>query len=250
MASALMVAVSETAIAASNYQSIIAKASPPPWNIIFGGVALFVVLMAVTTYLSSARSKKIEALARSRGFSFHAKFVPADGTLPVGCSLMDEGRRPTVGNVLEVVRTDELELQLFDFGYTTGTGRMQTTVSQTVTRIRAPLLELPGFCLFPQTFGAEIRILFGGTDINFSDSPNFSGKFVLRGGDEPAVRRLFNPALRQGLEPFGRLTIEGAKHTLFIFRAFHNIKPADIPARIEDDKRILALFFEAQRSVS
>jgi hypothetical protein len=37
---------------------------------------------------------------------------------------------------------------------------------------------------------------------------------------------------------------------LFIFRTDRRIKPEDLVARIEEDKKILALFFEAQQQLA
>jgi hypothetical protein len=186
-------------------------------------------------------------MAKSLGLTYRAVPTDADCKMPAGCSLMDVGRDPTIGNVLEVARTDELDFTLFDLSYTSGYGRSQTVIPQTVARMRAPLLKLPAFRLFPQTILADIRLAFGGTDINFSDSPNFSKKYVLSGEDEAALCRLFTPSLRQSLETFDHLTIEGANDVLFVFRAAHKIRPADLAARIEEDKRILAGFVEAQQ---
>jgi hypothetical protein len=44
------------------------------------------------------------------------------------------------------------------------------------------------------------------------------------------------------------LTIEGADDALFIFRPGRRIEPDELVARIEEDKKILALFVEAQQA--
>lgn len=224
------------------------KSSEPPWDLIIGAVVLFVVLTSMVFYFDRRRRKKLGEMAQSLGLTYRAVATDADCKMPAGCSLMHEGRDPTIGNVLEVARTDELDFTLFDLSYTSGYGRSETVISQTVARMRAPLLKLPAFRLFPQTILADIRIAFGGTDINFSDSPNFSKKYVLRGEDEATICRLFTPSLRQTLETFDHLTVEGANDdVLFVFRWGRQIKPADLAARIEADKRILAGFVEAQQ---
>ena len=99
-----------------------------------------------------------------------------------------------------------------------------------------------------RTIFSKIKVLFGGVDVNFPDSPGFSDKYILRGQDEAALRAIFSPALRQALEPLHHLTIEGADDALFIFRAGRRIEPDELVARIEENKRILALFFEAQQA--
>jgi hypothetical protein len=247
LAAALIVLFAQAAMAASRRYSSSTKSSDPPWDLIIGAVVLFVVLMGMVFYFDRRRRKKLGEMAQSLGLTYRAVATDADCRMPAGCSLMDEGRDPAIGNVLEVARTDELDFTLFDLSYTSGYGRSETVISQTVGRMRAPLLKLPEFRLFPQTILSDIRIAFGGTDINFSDSPNFSKKYVLRGEDEAAICRLFTPSLRQTLETFDHLTVEGANDVLFVFRWGRRIKPADLAARIEDDKRILAGFVEAQQ---
>ena len=60
--------------------------------------------------------------------------------------------------------------------------------------------SLPQFLLTPEGFWARVAAYFGGQDIDFADSPEFSSAYRLRGSDEPAVRALFTPARRQVFE--------------------------------------------------
>jgi hypothetical protein len=249
LAAALIVLFAQAATAAVS-RSRTTKSSDAPWDVIIGAGVLFVFLMGMVFYFDRRRRKKLGETAQSLGLTYRAVATDADCKMPAGCSLMEEGRNPAIGNVLEVARTDELDFTFFDLSYTSGYGRSETVVSQTVARMRAPLLKLPEFRLFPQTILSDIRIAFGATDINFSDSPTFSKKYVLRGEDEKALCRLFNPSLRQTLETFDHLTVEGANDVLFVFRWGRKINPADLAARIENDKRILAGFVEAQQQLA
>jgi hypothetical protein len=216
-----------------------------PWMIlILGGGG---ILTLISKHFENERTKKIEELALSNGFTFRHAPTAADSELPIGCYLAETGRNPAVLNVLEVSRTDELHFILFEYEYTVGYGKSQHTTHQTIGRLRSPLLKLPSFLLFPETIFSKIAVVFGQTDVNFEDSPDFSGRYILRGGDEAALRRIFSPALRQALTPLEHLTIEGADDVLFIFRTDRRVKPDDLLARIEQDKKILEVFFEAQQ---
>jgi hypothetical protein len=226
------------------------KPSDPPWDVIIGFIVSVVVLGGLVLYFDRLRSKKIEAVAQSLGLTFRLKPTEADTALPAGSYLANEGHGHSVSNVLEAARSDELNFTLFDYQYTIGTGRSACTYNQTVTKMQSALFHLPQFILFPETFFAKMGKMFGKSDINFPESPEFSRKFVLRGDDEAAIWELFNPALRQALEAHDRLTIEGVGELLFIFRAGRRSKPAELPAEIEQDKRIAALFFEAQGAVA
>ena len=217
-----------------------------PWMII----ALVVggILTLISRYFEQERTKRIEELARSRGFTFRHAPTATDNDLPVGCYLAETGRDPVVSNVLEVARTEELDFVLFEYEYTVGYGKSQHTTHQTIGRLRAPLLKLPSFLLFPETLFSKIGVMFGRTDVNFPDSPDFSDQYILRGQDEPALRAIFSLALQNALTPLDHLTIEGADDLLFIFRTDRRVKPEDLLARIEEDKKILALFFAAQQA--
>ena len=199
-------------------------------------------------FLERRRSGKIEAIARTLGLTFRRKPTDADNLLPVGCHVAEIGHGRVVSNVLEAARTAELNLTLFDYQYTIGHGKSSNTVYQTITRMQSDLFRLPAFLLFPEGFLAKMGKMFGRADINFPESPEFSRKYILRGDDEAAIRAIFTPAVRQALEGQDRVTIEGAGPLLFIFRKGRRLKPEELPARIEQDKRIAALFFEGQRS--
>ena len=216
------------------------------WFVIGGVIVVLIGSSLYGIYASQMRANKMEALARSLGYTFRGRATAADSDLVIGCYLGETGSEPAVSNVLEVARTPELKFILFDYAYTTDDGDTSTTTHQTIARIQAPLLKLPSFLLFPETIFSRIKVLLGGVDVNFPDSPGFSDTFILRGQDEAALRAIFGPALRQALEPLHNLTIEGADDALFIFRAGRRIEPDELVARIEENKRILALFFEAQ----
>jgi carbonic anhydrase len=226
----------------------LAKSSDPFWPWIVVALVVGGILTLISKYFENERTKKIEKLARSQGFNFRQTPTAADNDLPIGCYLAETGRNPAVSNVLEVARTDELQFVLFEYEYTVGYGKSQHTTHQTIGRLRTPLLKLPSFLLFPETLFSKIGVMFGRTDVNFPDSPDFSDQYILRGQDEAALRAIFSPALRQALTPLDHLTIEGADDVLFIFRSDRRVKPEDLVSRIEEDKRIAALFFEAQRA--
>lgn len=243
----LFVLSANVALAASRRSS---SNDAPEWGFLI--FILFLVMCAASVggvlYLERRRSKKMAEVARSLGLTFRRKASDADNALPAGCHAGQIGRGRIVSNVLEAPRSEELNLTLFDYQYTLGHGKSSNTVYQTITRMESALFHLPAFVLFPESFLAKMGKMFGSADINFPDSPGFSGNYILRGADEAAIRALFAPALRQALESQDRLTIEGSGNLLFIFRKGQRAKPEQIAARLEQDKRIAALFFEGQRA--
>jgi hypothetical protein len=208
-------------------------------------------------YLDRERVNKIEAFANSVGVPFRRTPSKSDAQLPIGCSLEQKGCNHVIANVLEAVRTDELLLTMFDFKYTTDRKPLDyldshdssRTYNQTISRIQSPLLKLPYFNLFPETIFKKVGKMFGGSDINFPEAPEFSDGYVLRGGNEAALRTIFTPALRGFLEPLEHLTIEGADDVLFVYRWQRRTNPGELAAAIEENRRLLALFLEGQLAI-
>ena len=247
LGTALLVLVPQIAFAARRRSSSHSSSDSPPWWLILLFILVIgAAIIGLIVFLERRRSGKIQEIANRLGLTFRRKPTDADNLLPAGCHVAEIGHGRVVSNVLEAARTAELNLTLFDYQYTIGHGKSSNTVYQTITRMQSDLFRLPAFLLFPETLLAKMGKMFGRADINFPDSPEFSRKYILRGDDEAAIRALFTPALRQALERQDRLTIEGAGPLLFIFRKGRRLKPDQLPGRIEQDKRIAALFFEGQ----
>jgi hypothetical protein len=202
---------------------------------------------AVKAYIERVRSKRAQNVATSLGLTFRREGNVADQSLTVGSRLAQETLRSTVSNVVETPPTAELSLTVFDYAHERRHTKSNHQVKQTVTRMQSGLLHLPKFILFPEGFFERMETALGQADIDFPDTPEFSQRYVLRGDDEPAIRSLFNPILRRALEGQHGITIEGGGELLFIFRAGHRQEPEQVPVKIQQDKAIAALFFEAQR---
>ena len=216
---------------------------------VIGLVLFFAALFALFFYLDRKRAEKIQAIATRLGYTFRRKPTDADKALIVGCHIANSGHSHITSNVIEAGHSEELRMTLFDHVYTVGYGKSSQQYNQTVTRMQAPLLNLPAFVLFPETFFSKIGKLFGGTDINFPEAPQFSKKYILRGPDEASIRSLFTPVLIQFLEQQQRpLSIDAAGDTLFVHRTSKRAKPEEVESFVTEGKQILAKFFEAQSS--
>jgi len=83
-----------------------------------------------------------------------------------------------------------LELCFFDYEYTVGGVDDDDTYTSTVGMTSA---ELPVFQLSKEGLFDRIADVFTGSDIDFTDHEQFSNRYVLKGCDEHAVRKLFMP---------------------------------------------------------
>jgi hypothetical protein len=217
---------------------------------------IFVVLLALliggALYFQKKRSDKIEAAARALGFTFRRKATKEDKALIVGSHLAKAGYAPrTVHNVLQLSGPAELAMFLFDYSYAIGTIKdHDRTIGQTIIRMHSPLLRLPPFSISPENTFSEIGKFFGDSDINFSEAPEFSRKYLLLGPDEAAVRQLFNSSIIQFFEQERDLTVEAAGDLMFLYRYNKVVKAEEMGTFVETGKRALALLLQAQPAVA
>jgi len=120
---------------------------------------------------------------------------------------------------------------LFDYQYTTGSGKSSSTHSQTVAAFHIPTARLPEFNCKPEHFFHKIADMFGFPDIDFQDHPIFSKAYHLSGTDETAVRTLFNSDTIQWLETHKEKhwNITGHQDWLILYRANKTLKPEEWP---------------------
>jgi hypothetical protein len=138
--------------------------------------------------------------------------------------LFSRGRSKQISNVIQG-DTDEVGMGIFDYRYTTGSGKNSQTYRQTVVFFRSPGMNLPQFELKPQSFFHGIGKLLGYQDIDFQSHRKFSKAFVLRGTSETAVRQLFTADLLSFCETKPQVSVEGQGHDLVFYRPSKRVKP-------------------------
>ena len=201
--------------------------------LIFGGVAsIFVAVFGLSLYAAKKRREALEAMAAEWGLEFIAK---GDGSLRHRLDrlpLFDKGRGRKTRNIIESQGRDP-QICIFDYQYTTGSGKNSKTHHQTVFAFIAQSGSLPGqFFIGPESFFHGIGEYFGMQDIDLDEYPVFSKKFVLRGNDEAAARGMISDALVDLLLTERNLTIEADGELLIVYRAGRRIKPFDLSERL------------------
>ena len=210
--------------------------------IIFGGVATAIVVAIVWAYrVEKKRTEDLQGLANELGLPF---FPTGDDSLVTalsGLHLFSQGRSKKIKNMIHG-DTDEVDLGIFDYQYTTGSGKNSHTYKQTVVCFRSPQLSLPHFEMRPQSFFHSIGKAFGYQDIDFDTHPVFSKSFVLRGDDEDAVRTLFTPEVLSFFEAKTGMSVEAQGEFLLFYRGSQRTKPPEIRALMTEGFDIFALF--------
>jgi hypothetical protein len=212
----------------------------------FAIVPVFIALAAGIWYLVwQAGKKRREALrqaAENLGFDFEPrpdKLTTAEfGRL----HLFTQGHGRKADNLLRG-RMEREEALVFDYLYTTGSGKSQSTHRQTVAALSlGPRAALPAFELRPENILHKIGAALGYQDIDFPDYPGFSSHFLVRGKDESAVRELLDGTVIEAVENSKGICIEGTGPWLVIYRAGRRADPTRIADFLEEARRLRSAF--------
>lgn len=198
-------------------------------------IALIGGLIAFSVYRDRKRREALEKMADSLGLVFLAK---DDGSVTAPfqrLSLFQIGKSRRATNCMSG-DSGEVRLSIFDYQYTTGSGKNQSTRRFTVVGMESPRLRLPGFSLRPENIFDRIGGMLGFQDIDFAEDPAFSDAFVLKGEGEAGIRRLFSPALRAHFLLHRDRSAEGSGNLLIGYGAR--------PAKAEEYSKLLAMAYE------
>ena len=200
---------------------------------VFAGIAAVIVTAFLLSWLyERKRTQDLKALAAALKFTFSATddaVLAAMGLF----HLFSQGRSQKVTNVMQGSAND-IDVIIMDYRYTTGTGKNSHTWTQTVIAFRSPLLNLPSFTLRPENLFHKIGAVFGFQDIDFASHPAFSGRYLLQGDEEDAVRALFSDVLLSHYDQSKGLSTEGGGDMFIFYRASKRVPPKGITAFMQE----------------
>ncbi len=188
----------------------------PIWAIFAGVVSLVAAAIGVAVWFEQRRTRQIREAAVELGFEV-LESLPADTDgYRSRFALFNSGHGRKVRNVLRR-QVEGLQVLLYDYSYTTGSGKHSHTYHQTVAMFWSQELKLPEFRLSPEGWLSKLTQMFGTQDIDFDDSPEFSKKFVLAGTIETAIRDFFDAERRTALTTFDGLCVETCSDCVVIW---------------------------------
>lgn len=210
--------------------------------VILGAAAIFLLVLILSRRAAAKRRAELEGLAHQSGWTFSPEDVRPDALNAGPFTTFEHGRAQRAHNVLRG-SSPPAEFAVFDYRYTTGSGKSQHTTHQTVVHVRSPRLALPPFVLSQENIFHKIGGLFGYHDIDFEGSPEFSSRYLLRSKEsEPYVREFFSPAVRDYFERNGMLTVEGHGDGVLVFRQGKVVKGEEVRMFLESALNIARLF--------
>jgi hypothetical protein len=196
-------------------------------------------VIAYTIKQEKKRTEALKSLADSIGFTFNPS--PSSDEYPmVDFKLFDIGHSKRFRNGMKQEKNG-VKISMFEYYYTTGSGKNSTTYRLTVTLFSTPQLKLPQFILKPEGFFQKIGELFGAKDIDFEDSPVFSKKYQLKSALEEETRKVFHKEIRDFLSDKMNYTIEGNGANLLIHTG-KRIDTALIPEVLQERASLFQLF--------
>ncbi len=202
----------------------------PFWLFLILFVALFIGLIGLNFYQEKKRRETLEQLASQLGMQFAAQGIPARAT-SVDFEIFQRGRDRRSSNFLSKRLIDGTEITLFDYQYTSGSGKNRSTYRMTIFSAYQEDLRLPSFRLHPENaLFHGIAKAFGMKDINFESHPKFSRLYLLRGQDEDQIRLRFHPGVLTFLEENPNYIVEGSGSHLIFWRSNQRVNPEGMAA--------------------
>ncbi len=205
---------------------------------IIGVLALIGGLVWLSFHLEKKRTEAMRQACLRLGFAFSPKGDPALQNEMAAFQLFNQGHSRVLKNLIRGTGSDA-DIAIFDYRYTTGSGKNQHTRKQTVIGFRSAGLDLPAFSLSPENIMHKIGSVFGYQDIDFENYPGFSKRYLLRGLDETRIRMTFNDRVLRFFEQKHPICTEGLGNQFIFYRSSREVKTGDLNSFIAEGTEVL-----------
>jgi hypothetical protein len=192
--------------------------------------------MAAIPSLTEGAARTLELEEAGRALHFDLLSAPPEDLLAAlaALPLVGDLKRGRLTNVLR--RTEDgATMTIAD----RAGGRRKRVHAETLAVYESPRVVVPAFALRPESALDRITATFGSQDIDFADHPDFSSRYLLRGDDEAAVRRVFTPDVLRDLERHPLCVLAGSGGRLAYLEPNYPVWPGALDAFVA---RSLALF--------
>jgi hypothetical protein len=196
--------------------------------IICGAIAIALVAAILGRAYEKNRTSELARVAEELGFAFSAS--DSGALLPdlQRFDLVSHGRAQHISNVMSGV-VEDVEIAIFDYRYTTGSGKNRKTHRRSVVSLKREGWGLPGFHLRPESVFTKIGQVFGYQDCDFPEHPEFNRLYVLRGTNQIAIRTLFTEDVLGFYESQSGLSTEGCGDVAIVYRPGKRLPPDQVP---------------------
>ena len=217
-------------------------------NEIVFGVGIFLAVVAlvgtVTWYEHRNRRQRREQLgasAEALGLEFVPKPDPSFLQRLSVFQLFGKGRSRKITNMV-VGKTDDIDISVFDYQFTTGSGQHSRTCRLTIALLESPRFAVPSFSLRPENVFDKVGSVLGFQDIDFESHPKFSSQHLLKGEDEQRIREFFNDAILSLLEQKPKICVEAVAGKLVAWHSGSRPETDQLKSLFEEAFEIYATF--------
>ncbi len=199
--------------------------------------------------LFSRNSERIENLKKI-AYQLEMEFVEKDeyGLIALlrDFALFRRGHSKRIYNIIEKKDDwNQLNLRIFDYKFTVGSGKNSRTLRQTVFFMQSKKLGLPEFLMKPEHFFNKVGNYLGlQQDIDFENFPDFSDQYLLKGEDEEMVRYIMSNDLLQFFTIEKDWALEGINYYLIFYKRNSILSPEGIQELYEKGMYVYDLLSE------
>ncbi|HEY0005819.1 MAG TPA: hypothetical protein VGB17_13625 [Pyrinomonadaceae bacterium] len=206
-------------------------------------IGLIIILAVYTHQKEKERTQQMQALAGQIGWAFAAEppLAMIPGFNNFGLFSQGHERSRAIRNML-YGEANGVKAAIFDYTYVTGSGKHRQTHNQSVVYLESPNLRLPYFSLRPEGIMHKLFTVFGYQDIDFGQRPEFSKNYLLRGPDEPSIRRTFQNGVLAFYEANQGVCTDGGGNQLLLYREGYRVPPQDVQQYVGWGLGVLQLF--------
>jgi len=203
------------------------------WLLGITAVLSFVFIVVINRRRERERTETLRREAETAGLAFEPK-ADVDAVRSLGnVQLFERGHSKRVKNLM-TGRLGNQQVAVFDYQYTTGSGKNQHTSTQTVVLLPSAKGSLPDLQMAPENPLYKIAEVLGYQDIDIDSSPEFSRRYIVKGADEEAIRAALYPNATSYFAAHEGWTVEVRSGTVGIYRANRRPKPEDIRSFIDE----------------
>ena len=212
--------------------------------IVFGGIVLLVGgIIVLGKHFEKIRREALEKFASELSLDFYPSGHDELHSILQSFKLFNKGHSRKMTNVI-MGETEIVNVAMFDYSYTTGSGKHQSTASQTIVAMESKDLGIPSFTMRPEHLFDWVGSALGFQDIDFDDHPNFSKTFVLKGEEETTVREFFDNELLDFFAEKKGITFEGSPGRFIYFKGGRKTKIEDMRAYLEEGYSVYSAFMQ------
>lgn len=197
-------------------------------------VIAFLILMALyANYRENKRREKIRLLAESLGLEYAEVLPIRDQERFTQLPIAQRGNNAKNSSVI-IAESEDQRMLVFNYEYTTGSGKNRTTHHYSILMCISERLKLPAMTLQPEGWQHKIATFFGGQDIQFEDDAQFNTTYIVQGPKADAIRAFWTPPRRQKMLERPKEMFEASNDTFIVYRARKQLQADQVHQLMQD----------------